>query len=102
MAKATNEAEATKEEATEASPAVGSVLVEWVGTQEDQSQIRKITAADFKSVSVDDQHQVVWDRGDHLTRGQALVSARAAEYLLEIEQGFAKVEPGKEAFKFRS
>jgi hypothetical protein len=77
MAKATNEAEATKEEATEASPAVGSVLVEWVGTQEDQSQIRKITAADFKSVSVD-------------------------EYLLEIEQGFAKVEPGKEAFKFRS
>lgn len=77
------------------------VLIRWVGHTEDHSQIRKISAADFKSVGVDDNMMTTCDTTDPMTRGQALVSVRAAEYLLEIEKGFELVPDGEIAFKFR-
>jgi hypothetical protein len=78
------------------------VLVEWVGHDEDHSHVRVITTSDWKSVGVQDQSTVTWDGTDRATKGQALVSARAADYVLEIEKGFRKVSEGKEAFAFRS
>lgn len=77
------------------------VLVEWVGHDEDRAHVREISTKDWRSVQVDDQNGVRWDTRDRATKGQALVSARAADYLLEVEQGFRKVSEGEEAFAFR-
>jgi hypothetical protein len=77
------------------------VLVAWVGHPEDRSPIRRISSDDFMSVGVE-HADVEFNTTTSLTSGQALVSERAAEYLLEHEQGFARVTEGEEAFAFRS
>lgn len=65
--------------------------VEYVGT----SDFREITASDWKSVDVEDQASVVWDKNNLRTRKGARkvqeVSDAALAYLMENEKGDFKV-----------
>lgn len=54
---------------------------------------RIITAADFKSVDVEDQGKVTWDASNGFT---AEVSDAAAEYLLSKETNFVEIKAGSE------
>lgn len=76
------------------------VVVAWVGTAEDQSNIRSISSADFATLNIESE-DVVFDRTDPMSKGQALVSDRVADYLTEIEPGFQLVTDEDRAFKFR-
>jgi hypothetical protein len=76
-------------------------VVAWVTHPQDRAHIRTISRQDWESVGVD-HDGVTWDRTDKMTKGQAFVSPRAAEYLLEVEEGFQKVEDQDRAFALRS
>jgi len=90
-------ADAPVDDAGAGSPADG-VVVQWVGHKLDRARIRKISAADFRSVGVEDQKAIECDMADPLTKGQVKVSPRAAEYLTDIEEGFVLVDEADLAF----
>lgn len=77
------------------------VAVAWVTHPQDRAHIRTINRVDWEGVGVD-HDDVTWDRTSKLTKGQAFVSTRASEYLLEVEPGFEKVEDKDLAFALRS
>jgi hypothetical protein len=78
-----------------------AVAIAWVGHQQDRAHIRTLSRSDWENVGVD-HDGVTWDTTNRLTKGQAFVSPKAAEFLLEVEQGFAKVEDKDLAFALRS
>lgn len=78
-----------------------AVAVAWVTHPQDRAHIRTISRSDWENVGVD-HDSVTWDTTNKLSKGQAFVSPRAAEFLLEVEQGFAKVEDKDLAFALRS
>lgn len=61
-----------------------------------RAHIRTISAADFRSVGVEDQERVSWDETNDFT---AEVSDAAAEYLVAKEVGFQEVSEPSMALK---
>lgn len=92
------EPEEGAEQETESEP---TKVVQWVGTVTDCSRFRTITAADFLTVGVE-HPDVTWDQADRMTLGQARVSEKAAQYLIEVESGFKLVKTDELAFAHRS
>jgi hypothetical protein len=76
------------------------VPIAWVGHQGDRAHVRILERSDWESVGVD-HDRVEWDTNDRLRKGQAWVSPEAADYLLEVEPGFEKVEKENLSFGMR-
>lgn len=74
---------AAGEEASTAKVASGKV-VKYIGT----ADVRKINASAWKSIGVEDQHQVVWDKSNRYSVPVAELSAAAVRYLDEDDSGF--------------
>lgn len=92
------ESEDATEDLTESSGA--PVVVKYVGL----SHFREIDANSWKSVDVEGQKKVRWDRDSEAAGGQAVVSARAAEYLTKVagdKEDFKVVDPDDYSFSVK-
>ena len=63
-------------------------VVKYVGT----ADVREIDANAWKSIGVEDQHKVVWDRKNRWRVPVADLSDNAVRYLDEDDSGFVVVE----------
>lgn len=80
---------ATKQEAeAETTAAATEKVVKYVGTADE----RIISAADWKSIGVEDQTQVKWDRRNRFTVPTADLTEAAVRYLDEDDSGFVVTE----------
>ena len=76
---------ATKQQAeAETTAAATEKVVKYIGTADERS----ISAADWKSIEVEDQKQVVWNRRNKFTVPASELTEAALRYLDEDDSGF--------------
>jgi hypothetical protein len=61
-----------------------SKVVKYIGT----ADVRKISAADWRSIDVEDQMQVVWDKSNKFQVPVSELTEAAVKYLDENDSGF--------------
>lgn len=61
-----------------------SKVVKYIGT----ANIRKISASDWRSIGVEEQTQVVWDKSNNFQVPVSELTADAVKYLDEDDSGF--------------